>query len=160
MRTTLTIEDSLAELLKKQAHETGKPFKQVVNEALRAGLEQVLSGTEAVGMAWIVLLAFIRITTHPRLFDRPLVVDQALDYVESWLAQPCVRPVSPGEKHWLIISRILRASGSAGNLTSDAHLAAIAVEHGCTIYSADHDFKRFDGLECINPLSAIHDEQT
>lgn len=123
----------------------------------RKWLEQVLSGPDAVGMAWIVLLAFIRITTHPRLFDRPLVVDQALDYVESWLSQPCVRPISPGEKHWLIISRMLRASGSAGNLTSDAHLAALAIEHGGSVFSADHDFKRFDGLECINPLSALHE---
>lgn len=126
----------------------------------RKWLEQVLSGTEAVGMAWIVLLAFIRITTHPKLFDRPLVVDQALDYVERWLSQPYVRPISPGEKHWLIMNRMLRASGSAGNLTSDAHLAAIAVEHGCTICSADHDFKRFEGLECINPLPAVHDDQS
>ena len=126
----------------------------------RKWLEQVLSGNEAVGMAWIVLLAFIRITTHPRVFDHPLKVEQALDYVEGWLGQPYVRPVTPGEKHWLIMNRLLRNSGSAGNLTSDAHLAAIALEHGCTVYSADHDFMRFDGLECINPLSAVHEGQT
>ncbi|MEX2498740.1 MAG: type II toxin-antitoxin system VapC family toxin [Wenzhouxiangellaceae bacterium] len=125
----------------------------------RKWLEQVLSGSEAVGMAWIVLLAFIRITTHHRLFDHPLKVEQALDYVEGWLGQPYVRPVTPGEKHWLIMNRLLRNSGSAGNLTSDAHLAAIALEHGCSVYSADHDFKRFDGLECVNPLSVVHDDE-
>jgi len=125
----------------------------------RIWLEQVLSSSEAVGMAWIVLLAFIRITTHPRVLEHPLKVEQALDYVEGWLGQPYVRPATPGEKHWLIMSRLLRASGSAGNLTSDAHLAAIALERGGIIHSADHDFKRFRGLECINPLSAVHEDE-
>jgi len=123
----------------------------------RLWLEQTLSGHETVGLAWIVVLAFIRITTHPRVFDKPLAVEQALDYVEGWLSQPCVRPVTPGENHWLIMSRLLRASGSAGNLTSDAHLAAIAIEQGGTVHSADHDFKRFNGLESVNPLSAVHE---
>lgn len=123
----------------------------------RQWLERTLSGHESVGLAWIVVLAFLRITTHPRVFDRPLAAEQALDYIEGWLSQPYVRPVAPAEKHWLILSRLLRASGSAGNLTSDAHLAAIAIEQGGVIHSADHDFRRFDGLECINPLSAVHE---
>lgn len=123
----------------------------------RHWLEQTLSGHEPVGLAWIVVLAFLRITTHPRVFDRPLAAEQALDYLEGWLSQPYVRPVTPGEKHWLILSRLLRASGSAGNLTSDAHLAAISIEQGGVIHSADHDFRRFDGLEYVNPMTVIHE---
>jgi len=123
----------------------------------RLWLEQTLSGHETVGLAWIVVLAFLRITTHPKVLDRPLAVEQALDYVEGWLGQPYVRPLTPGEKHWLILSRLLRASGSAGNLTSDAHLAAIAIEQGAIVHSADHDFRRFDGLGCVNPLSAVQE---
>lgn len=125
----------------------------------RHWLEQTLSGHESVGLAWIVVLAFLRITTHPRVFDRPLAAEQALDYVEGWLSQPYVRPVTPGEKHWLILSRLLRASGSAGNLTSDAHLAAISIEQGGVIHSADHDFRRFDGLEYVNPMTVIHESE-
>ncbi|MDT8439923.1 MAG: type II toxin-antitoxin system VapC family toxin [Wenzhouxiangellaceae bacterium] len=124
----------------------------------RLWLEQTLSGSESIGLAWIVVLAFLRITTHPRVFDKPLAVAQALDYVEGWLGQPCVRSVAPGEKHWLVLSRLLRASGSAGNLTSDAHLAAIAIEQGAIVHSADHDFKRFDGLESVNPISGVHED--
>tara|TARA_Y100001933_G_C18943999_1_gene540839 strand:+ start:515 stop:979 length:465 start_codon:yes stop_codon:yes gene_type:complete len=123
----------------------------------RLWLERTLSGHESVGLAWIVVLAFLRITTHPRVFDRPLAAEQALDYVEGWLSQPYVRALAPGEKHWLILSRLLRTSGSAGNLTSDAHLAAIALEQGGIVHSADHDFRRFDGLECVNPMAAVHE---
>lgn len=119
----------------------------------RAWLELELSGTEPIALVWMVLLAFIRITTNPRIFARPLATERALEYVDGWLRQPCVRPLSPGEKHWMIFERLLRTSGSAGNLANDAHLAAIAIEHGCTLYSADHDFQRFVGLDFVDPLN-------
>lgn len=127
------------------------------HHAAREWLEQVLSETEPVVLSWIVLLAFIRITTHPTVFAKPLAIGQALDYVEGWLGQPWVSAICPGENHWMILNRLLRRSGGAGNLTSDAHLAALAIEHGCTLYSADHDFRRFDGLEYVNPLDRIHE---
>jgi toxin-antitoxin system PIN domain toxin len=105
-------------------------------------------------LAWLVILAFLRVTTHPRIMRRPLTSDAALRYVDEWLGQPCIAPVGPGEKHWPILRSLLSAAGTAGNLTSDAHLAALALEHGYAIYSADNDFKRFSGLSHVNPLQA------
>jgi hypothetical protein len=122
--------------------------------AARRWLEETLSGTAPVGFAWLVILAFLRVTTHPRIMRRPLTPDEALRYVDEWLGQPCIAPVGPGEKHWPILRSLLSATGTAGNLTSDAHLAALALEHGYAIYSADNDFKRFSGLSHVNPLQA------
>ena len=122
------------------------------HQAARRWLEKTLSGTDEVGLAWSVILAFLRIVTHPAVVRHPLKPEVALDYVDSWLQQPCVHPVVPGEKHWLIFRSLLRSTGSAGNLTSDAHLAALAIEYDCEIYSSDHDFKRFPGVIHTNPL--------
>ncbi len=119
----------------------------------RPWLEGLLSGTTAVGLAWIVLLAFIRITTRAGVLRKPLGAEDAMVFVDGWLEQPYVRAVGPGENHWRILRNLLRATGTAGNLTADAHLAAIAIEHGAPIYSTDHDFKRFAGVEHINPLA-------
>jgi len=124
------------------------------HEAARAWLEGALSGTTAVGMPWLVLVAFIRLTTNPRVFESPLSPESALDIASGWLEQPCVAPVNPGERHWLILSRLLRHDGTAGNLTNDAHLAALAIEYNATLYSADNDFRRFEDVEYVNPLSA------
>ena len=120
--------------------------------AARSWFEKTLSGTDAVGLSWSVILAFLRIVTHPAVMRRPLSPDAALDYVDSWLRQPFVQLIVPGEKHWLILRELLRSSGTAGNLTSDAHLAALALERDCEIYSADHDFVRFPGVVLRNPL--------
>ena len=130
----------------------------VHHTSARRWLEQTLSSTQAVGLAWIVLLAFLRITTHPKIMARPLSSEQALAYVDSWLQQPFVYPVAPGNKHWLILRDLLHTAGTAGNLTSDAHLAALALEYGYAVYSADNDFKRFAGLQHINPLTEIHNQ--
>ncbi len=119
----------------------------------RAWLESVLSGTESVGLAWAVTLAFLRVTTNPRVFERPLGIDRALGFAEEWLRHPLVKPVAPGQGHWPIFRRLLEQSGAAGNLTTDAHLAALALEWGYTLYSADNDFKRFAGLTHVNPLA-------
>lgn len=121
--------------------------------AARAWLEEVLSGDTEVGLAWVVLLAFVRITTHPSIMERPLATEVALSYVDDWLAQPLVRPIAPSEAHWPILRTLLHATGSGGNLTSDAHLAAMALEHGAEIYSADYDFQRFPGVTHVNPLA-------
>lgn len=119
----------------------------------RPWIESALSGTEPVGLAWVVLLAFIRITTRSGIFQNPLTAEEALAYVEEWLAQPYVVTVVPGDGHWSILQGLLKATGSAGNLTSDAHLAALAIEHRCPVYSTDADFGRFTGVEYRNPLA-------
>ncbi|HLB16831.1 MAG TPA: type II toxin-antitoxin system VapC family toxin [Burkholderiales bacterium] len=116
-------------------------------------LEETLSGDTWVALPWVVILAFLRITTRTGILRNPLPPVEALAYVDSWLAQPYVRATGPGDNHWPILRNLLRSSGTAGNLTSDAHLAALALEHGCTIASADNDFRRFAGVTHINPLA-------
>lgn len=124
------------------------------HEAARSWLEKTLSGTTPVGLPWLVLIAFIRLTTNPHIFESPLPPESALGVVSGWLEQPCVVLVNPGDRHWLVLSRLLRREGTAGNLTNDAHLAALAIEYDATLYSADNDFRRFDGLDYVNPLAA------
>lgn len=116
-------------------------------------LEEALSGTEAVGFEWTVLLAFLRLSTRPALFPRPLRPDQALGLIDSWLAQPCAGIVQPTERHLDVLKEMLAPFGAAGNLVSDAHLAAVAREHGAEICSCDADFARFPGVRWINPLA-------
>lgn len=119
---------------------------------VRRWIEQLLSSNASVGLAWIVVLAFIRITTRPGLLHRQLSVEQAIAYVDDWLAQPHVALISAGETHWPVLRNLLLAGGTAGNLSSDAHLAALAIEHGARIASADNDFRRFQGVTLLNPL--------
>ena len=122
------------------------------HERARRWLQDTLSGATAVGLPWTSLLAFVRITTRPGILANPMAVDEAIRFVDTWLDQPFVEPVLPGKGHWAILRRLLRDSGTAGNLTSDAHLAALAIERGATICSADYDFRRFPGVEHVNPL--------
>jgi toxin-antitoxin system PIN domain toxin len=119
----------------------------------RRWLEATLSGDTRVGLPWIVILAFLRLTTRSGVVRNPLLPDQALAFIDAWLQQPYVTAVGPGERHWPIVSSLLRASGTAGNLTSDAHVAALALEHGATVVSADSDFARFAGVTHLNPLA-------
>ena len=114
--------------------------------------ESVVSGGESIGIAWIVVLAFLRVTTRQGILQNPLKQEAALGYMDEWLALPNVELVVPGDAHWRILSGLLRSSGTLGNLTSDAHLAALALENGADIYSADYDFQRFAGVNHINPL--------
>lgn len=119
----------------------------------RRWLETTLSGDAAVGLPWIVMLAFIRITTRPGVLRRQLSVEQAIAFVDEWLEQPYVELVGPGASHWPLLKQLLREAGAAGNLTTDAHLAALAIEGGCELASTDHDFRRFAAVRLINPLS-------
>ena len=119
----------------------------------RAWLEDALSGVVPVGLAWLVILAFLRVTTRPGIMRRPQTPEQALGTLEDWLAQPYVSLVGPGDHHWPLLRNLLKTTGTAGNLVADAHLAALAIEHGWTVYSADNDFKRFPGVEHVNPLA-------
>jgi uncharacterized protein len=119
----------------------------------RRWLEDTLSGSESVGIPWIAALAFVRITTHPGIMRKPLVAEHAIRYIDGWLRQPFVKLIGPGEKHWPILRSLLTTSGTAGNLTSDAHLAALAIEQGGTVASTDNDFRRFAGVTHVNPLA-------
>lgn len=119
----------------------------------RRWLEETLSSDTPVALPWVVILAFLRITTRSGILRNPLPSQEALDYVDSWLRQPFVAALGPGENHWAVLRSLLRSSGMAGNLTSDAHVAALALEHGCTIASADNDFRRFAGVTHLNPVA-------
>lgn len=111
-----------------------------------------LSGSSPVCLSWTVLGAFIRIATNPRVFAQPLALDQALSRVQSWIDQPCTRIVNPTERHWIVFQKMLCEGQAVANLVTDAHLAALAVEHGCELLSTDADFSRFSGLRWRNPL--------
>jgi len=115
-------------------------------------LEEILSGNDELGLAWIVILAFIRITTRPGILSRPLTPERAIAYVDEWLEQPYVNLVNGDENQWQIFRNLQLQVGTAGNLTSDTMLASLALELGAVIYSADHDFKRFSGVKHVNPL--------
>ena len=108
---------------------------------------------ETVALPWVVVLGFLRITTSHRIMPRPLTAEQALAIVDGWLEMPGVVLLNPGEEHWSILRELLAASGTAGNLTTDAHLAALAIEHGCELYSTDGDFARFGRLRWVNPIA-------
>jgi toxin-antitoxin system PIN domain toxin len=118
----------------------------------RRWLERTLSGDTLVGLPWIVILAFVRITTRAGILRTPLSIEHAVAFIDEWLAQPYVSLIGPGEAHWLVFKNLLIGGGAAGNLTSDAHLAALAIEHGCEIASSDNDFRRFTGVTLVNPL--------
>jgi len=120
--------------------------------AAKSWWEATLSGTETVGLSWIVLLAFLRLTTRPNVFPKPLSIEAAFDIVDSWLEQPLATVVHPGPRHAQMLRDLLLPLGTGGNLTTDAHLAALAIEHGAELCSSDHDFARFQHLKWRNPL--------
>jgi uncharacterized protein len=117
----------------------------------KAWLDSALSGSEEVGFAWAVLLAVLRLSTKPTVFVHPLRPDEAFDIVDEWLAQPCSLIVHPTLRHSALMRGFLIAAGTAGNLTTDAHLAALALEYGAAVCSYDADFTRFAGVTLINP---------
>ena len=106
-----------------------------------------------MALCWPVLNAFIRIGTNARLHQQPLLLGEATDRVQSWLEQPCVHLVHPGDQHWELFQQLLRGGKAVGNLVSDAHLAALAVGHNCVLHSTDADFSRFRGLKWRNPIA-------
>ncbi len=114
--------------------------------------ETCLSEPIPVGLPWATLLAFIRIGTHQRVFRHPLTLEEATHDVAAWLERPMVITLEPGARHWEILSNLLVRTQAPGNLVPDAHLAALAIEHGATLCSADRDFARFPGLRWENPL--------
>lgn len=124
------------------------------NEHRRAAswLQSVLSGAEKVGLSWATVLAFLRITTTPRLFTNPYELGEAVSIAGTWLAETNVVILHPTERHWRILTNLLPNSRVRGSLVMDAHLAAIAIEHGATLCTNDRDFARFPGLKVEFPL--------
>lgn len=118
----------------------------------KAWLEDALSGEEAIALPWVVVLGFLRVSTHPRILPRPLTPEQAIAVVDSWIARPQVLLLGPADEHWRILRGMLVSAGTAGNLTTDAHLAALAVEHDAELCSTDSDFARFGEVCWTNPL--------
>ncbi len=117
-------------------------------------VESVLSGEETVGFASSVVLAFIRLCTRPGIFLRPLTVEEAFEIVTAWLDRSPVMFVQPGPAHLATLRALILPLGTGGNLTSDAHLAALAIEYGAILCSCDADFGRFAGLKWRNPLGS------
>jgi uncharacterized protein len=115
-------------------------------------VEGVLGGRETVALPWVVLLAFLRLTTRPQVMTSPLTPDEALDLIDGWLARPNTVVVHPTERHSAVLRELLAPLGTAGNLVTDAHLAALAIEHGAELNSCDADFSRFAGLRWTDPL--------
>ena len=124
------------------------------HERARLWLEARLSAVETFGFAWATLLAFLRLATNPRVFESPFRIDEALDVVDAWLSVSCATVLHPGPRHAILLRQLLEPLGTAGNLTADAHLAALAIEHDAQLCSADADFTRFPGLRLSNPLAA------
>ena len=123
------------------------------HDRAHAWLEDLLSSDELIGFPWSVLLGFLRISTNPRVFPQALRPDEAIGIIDSWLSLPNTRIATPGEGHWPILRRFLLDTGMAANLTTDAHLAAIAIETSSELLSTDADFARFPHLRWSNPLS-------
>ncbi|MGH8532724.1 MAG: type II toxin-antitoxin system VapC family toxin [Gammaproteobacteria bacterium] len=116
------------------------------HEQARSWLESAFDAPGGVGMAWVALLGFVRLATRRGIFSKPLAVEDALSVVRAWLAEPRASVLHPTDRHAQILARLLIAAGTGGNLTTDAHLAALAIEHGATLGSFDRDFERFSGL--------------
>ena len=122
--------------------------------AARAWWDEQLSGADPVYLCWPVLSAFLRIGTNPRLHRDPFTMKEACELVQRWLDQPCVRLAHPTGDHWTHFQAMLKEGHATGNLVSDAHLAALAIEHNCVLCSTDSDFARFSSLKWNNPLDA------
>lgn len=114
---------------------------------------QIMNGDEAVGLPWVTILGFIRIGGHPGILAHPLPAATLCGHARSWLAQPAVSILEPGPRHAEVLFSLLEGLGVSGNLTTDAHLAALAIEHQAELYSSDADFSRFPGLRWRNPLA-------
>jgi toxin-antitoxin system PIN domain toxin len=132
------------------AHNT----ESAVHSRARQWWEECLAGSEGIGLAWAALLGFIRLTTNRKIVASPLRVDDVMRRIESWLDLPHVHLAQPSDSHFARLRTELERLGTAGNLTTDAHLAVLAIERGYVLYSTDTDFARFPGLRWINPCKA------
>ena len=123
------------------------------HERCRAWVERVFSGEEPVAIAWVTVLAFVRISTNPRVFEQPLLASEALAAVASWLQRPCVSVLEAGEACWEIFRELVVEAQVTGPLVMDAFLAALAIENGATLVTTDRDFARFPKLKLFDPAA-------
>jgi uncharacterized protein len=123
------------------------------HQAARSWWAETLSETPLVGIPWPTILAFIRLSTHPRVLERPVALEAAWDVVDGWLKRPNVRCPVPTERHGALLAELLLNARAIGNHAPDAHLAALAIEWGLELVSADGDFARYRGLRWRNPLA-------
>ena len=123
------------------------------HDGCRAWVEKAFSGDEPVAIAWMTLLAFVRISTNPRVFEQPLLAGEALAAVASWLERPSVSVLEAGEACWEIFRQLVVEAQVTGPLVMDAFLAALALENGATLATTDRDFTRFPGLKLVNPAA-------
>ena len=130
------------------SHNTQSP----AHDKAREWWEGLLNGTQPVGIPWVAISGYIRLMTHPRVLVRPISVGTARTDVEAWLDRPCVLIIEPGKRFRHVFLDALTTLGTAGNLTTDAYLAALAIEHQAELCSCDADFSRFPGLRWRNPL--------
>jgi len=114
--------------------------------------ENQLNGSQMIGLSWVAVLGFIRLLTNPRIYQQPYSAEDVVAIVDSWLQQPHVKIIHPSDQHFTKLAGLLRHLGTAGNLTTDAHLAALAMERGLILQTTDADFARFPGLKWNNPL--------
>jgi len=121
------------------------------HQVSRRWLDAALGGASSVGLAWVPLLAFLRLVTKAGLFPTPMTVGQALAQIDDWLAQPAAYLLHPGDVHPRILTELLSAVGTGANLVNDAHLAALAIENRATVVSFDNDFGRFPGVRWMPP---------
>ena len=132
----------------------------VVNErathhrALLNWWESAVNGDESIGLPWLVLLGFLRISTNPKIFPHPLDPATAINKITTWRSLASTYLVREKDEHWDILRTLLDETGTAGNLTTDAHLAALAISHGAILVSCDRDFSRFRGLRWENPIDS------
>lgn len=124
------------------------------HDAAKTWLEATIAGSQLVRFAWLTLWAFLRISTNPRVFEHPFSMAEAESIVTSWLGQPSVGILDPGDRHWEILCGLTAQGQTIGPLVMDAVVAALAIEHGATLYTTDRDFARFPGLDWTNPLTA------
>jgi len=123
-----------------------------LHEPARRWWEETMSAGKPIGLPWTVMLGFVRLMTHPAVLSPPLRPNKAIEHVKSWLTRPHVRVLEPGPRHLAILDELLSGLGVAGSLTTDAHLAALAIEHQAELHSNDTDFARFTGLRWHNPM--------
>lgn len=117
----------------------------------KAWLDRALGRTETILLPWVSLLAFLRISTHPSVYESPLTIDQAAGVVDAWLARPMVVTPEPDARHAQRLRELLDGIGRGGNLVNDAHLAALAVQHNAVVMTFDNDFGRFAGVRWERP---------
>ena len=132
------------------AYDTSSPH----HDAARRWLQRTLNGTELIGLPWITIIAFVRISTNPRAFARPLTIEEAVTAAQAWLGLPSTTVIDPTEGHLERLCSTALEGQATGPLVADAHLATLAIERGATLCSTDRDFARFPQLKLVNPLSS------